>query len=180
MVRLQELFRPAIAVMAIPLAHAAYLQGTAIAVGIAGGAALVPVYTALRTISRIAVQMLTALAFPVMPEFAAAHARKEYALSARLAGALAIACATIGLLMAIVVAGAGGIILEIWTKGIIEAPREMILILGACVFLQAIWAPLSDLLLALNRHEAYSYAYLVLAAITVCVTVPLVQTYGIT
>jgi len=178
--RLRELLRPGLAAMVLPLSQAGYLQGTAIAVGAAGGLALVPVYTAVRTISRLTVQMLSALAIPVMPEFAAARARGEDVIASRLAGALALVCLVVGLVMAVIVAFGGERLLDLWTGGAITAPLPMIWLFAGAVLLQSLWAPMSDLLLALNRHEGYSYAYLLLAVLTVPLTLALVGALGVT
>jgi O-antigen/teichoic acid export membrane protein len=176
----RELLSPALAVMVIPLAQSAYLQGTAVVVGVAGSPSMVPIYTALRTLSRVGVQLISSLSIPIMPEYAAAKARGEEAKASRLAAALTLAVVTVGLLAALVLTFGGETILHLWTRGAIRAPQAMIDFFAAAIFLHIIWAPLSDLLLAINRHHTYSYAYLGLAVASGALTYLLVRAMGVT
>lgn len=177
--RVKELFRPAVAAMVLPLAQAAFLQGTAMAVGAAGTAAMVPLYTTLRTISRIGLQFMSAIAIPIMPEFAIARAKGEFQLAARIGGALTMGCTAIAIVAAIVLGVFGVEIIRFWTAGVIEPPFLMVLLFAIAIGLDIVWAPLSDLLLAVNRHETYSYIYLGSALVLVFLTFVLVRHFGV-
>jgi O-antigen/teichoic acid export membrane protein len=178
--RIRELLSPAIAAMMLPIAQAIYLQGTTIVIGIAGTSAMVPVYTALRTLSRVGVQVMASLSIPAMPGFAAAKATGNEALARRIAARLGFTVVAIGFVAAVVLVFAGEWILQLWTRGAISAPALMIDLFAAAIFLHIAWAPLSDLLLAQNRHHTYTYSYLLLGTISVMLTWVLVPAFGVT
>ncbi|MBT0668355.1 lipopolysaccharide biosynthesis protein [Novosphingobium profundi] len=177
--RIKDLTRPAFAAMVLPLSQAAFLQGTAFAVGLAGTPAMVPLYTTLRTLSRIGLQVMSAIAIPVMPEFAIARARGDNALASRIGGMLTMGCAAVGLGATLTLSLFGVEIIHLWTGGVVQPPYLMVLIFGIGIGLDLLWAPLSDLLLAVNRHETYSYTYLVSAFLVVGLTYVLVQRFGV-
>lgn len=178
--RIAELWRPSLAAMLLPLSQAGYLQGIAVVAGTVAGTAVVPIYTAMRTISRLPVQLLAPIAIPLMPEYAAARARSDDRLSSAVVGGLLLVSLLVALAGAVVVGFGGSEILKVWTGGAIEAPATMIAVFGVIILFQCLWAPASDLLLAINRHEVYTAAYAVAAAGSVVLTLPLVEAMGIT
>jgi O-antigen/teichoic acid export membrane protein len=178
--RVRELMSPAIAIMVLPISQAIYLQGAAIVIGIAGSSAMVPIYTALRTLSRVGVQVMASLSIPAMPGFAAAKAVGDEAAARLIALRLGMTVFAVGLVAAAVLALAGEWILQVWTRGAISAPALMIDLFAVAIFLHIVWAPLSDLLVAQNRHHLYSYAYLVLAGVSGVLTWVLVRAFGVT
>lgn len=177
--RIRELFRPAIAAMVVPLAQAGYLQGTSIAVGAAGGAAMVPLYTSLRTISRIGLQLMATFVVPLMPEFTAAYARGDQQLVARIGGLVGAINAVFGVCFGLGVILFGSWFLDVWTNGAIQPPPLMITLVGLGLILSVVWNPLSSLLLAINRHETYSFTLVAVAAATVALTYVLVEQMGV-
>lgn len=166
---IRSLLRPALAAMLLPLAMAGLLQGASLAIGAAIGAAAVPVYTSLRTLSRVGLQFLMMINLPVMPEFTAEYARGNLGWISRIAGALVCFNAIAGLIGAIILATLGNTILSLWTHGAIQAPGPMLWLTGVAIVAATIWNPLSSLLVAANRHERFA---IVLAA-GVVITMPL-------
>lgn len=171
---MRELLRPALAAMLLPLATAGLLQGTALAIGAAAGAAAVPVYTSLRTLSRVGLQLLMTVNLPILPEFTAEYARGNRDWVLRVAGGLASFNALAGLGGGAVLVLFGNRLLGLWTQGAIQAPEPMLLLTGVAILAGTVWNPLSNLLVAVNRHEHFTT---VLAA-GVAITVPL--TYAAT
>ncbi len=178
--RVSELWRPAIAAMLLPLSQAGYLQGTALAVGAAAGAAAVPIFTSLRTLSRVGLQFLMTITLPIMPEFTAEHARGNMAWLNRVTGSVTTLNVLIGGVAAVVVSLWGGNILTLWTRGAIEAPKAMIYLTAVALVAAAVWNPLSYFLLAVNRHEGFTYAFATAAAFTVVLSYFLVRHWGVT
>lgn len=177
--RIKELLRPAIAAMVLPLAQAGYLQGTALAVGAAAGPSAVPIFTALRTLSRVGLQLLMTLNLPLMPEYTAAHARGEMEWVKRATGATAALSLLVGAGYGLGLALCGEWLLDIWTRGAVQPPLLMILFTAAGVAAAAPWTALSNLLIAINRHEAFSYVFLVAAAAVVALTYAFVARWGL-
>lgn len=178
--RIAELLRPALAAMMLPLAQAGYLQGTALAVGAAAGAATVPIFTSLRTLSRAGLLLLLAVTKPILPEFTAEHARGNKAWLARVTGAMTTFNALIGVAAAVALLFTGNSLLAWWTKGAITAPQTMITLTAVGLVAGAIWNPMSFFLLAVNRHEGFTYAYAAAAGTVVALSYVLVRHWGVT
>ena len=179
-VRMSELLRPALAAMMLPLAQAGYLQGTALAVGAAAGAAIVPIFTSVRTLSRVGLQFLMAITLPILPEFTAEHARGNLPWLKKVTGGITTLNAVIGTIAAVVLIFAGQPLLSWWTKGAIAAPQAMIALTAAALVAGAVWNPLSYFLLAVNRHEGFTYTFAIAAIAAIFLSYVLVRQWGVT
>lgn len=178
--RLRELLRPALAAMVLPLSFATYLQGTALAIGLAAGPAAVPLFTSLRTASRVGIQLTNTLIVPLMPEITAASARDDRRLLARLGGLLLMVNAIAGPVFGAAIVLFGAPLLDIWTRGVIQPPQAMITLVGVGLMLGILWNPIAAMLLAINRHETYSYAFGGAALTCVGLTYLLTREFGVT
>lgn len=177
--RLHALWRPALAAMVLPLAQAGYLQGTALAVGAAAGAAAVPVFTALRTLSRAGSQLLMVFNLPLLPDYTAAQARGNRAWLARMTARIVQFNLGVGVTGGIVLALCGPAMLEWWTAGAIRPPALMVRLSAAGLVLAALWQPLSNLLVATNRHVGFACAFVSTAAAAIMATGALVPRWGL-
>ena len=170
----RRLLAPSCAVMLLPIAQALVLQGSALVVGGAAGQAAVPAFVAARTLSRVGMQLCWIVSTPLMPEFSAAVARGD---RQRMAAILAATLLVSGLL--VVPYGIGFMILgqpaiALWTHGTIVPPALLVAVMGLPILFGGIWYPVSNLVLACNRHAGYTTWYLGLAI--VCLPVE----YGLT
>jgi O-antigen/teichoic acid export membrane protein len=166
----RALLHPAVAIMMLPLAQASFLQGTAIALGAAAGPAAVPAFTAARTLSRIGLQITQVLTHALMPEFSAAFARGDRPAQARMIVATLLAAAVVCVPFALVLAVGGPRIVALWTHGVIHPSTGLMWAMAATVVLGGVWNPLSNLILAMNRHAGFSYPFVVLALLTMPVS----------
>jgi O-antigen/teichoic acid export membrane protein len=178
--RLRQMWRPAMAATLIPVSQALYLQGSAIAVGFAGGAAIVPIVTSLRTLSRIALQAIAIVAVPLMPEFAAMYVRSDRQRASLIVSGLIAISVIAGGGYALVLGFAGKPLIALWTGGSFVPPQAMVTLTAIGLAASVVWNPLSDLLLSINRHESFSIAYCICALLTAALTVPLVHALGVT
>lgn len=178
--RIRELMRPAIAAMMLPLGFAGFLQGTALAVGAAGGAAAVPVYTSLRTLSRIGLQAIMAVNLPIMPEFTAEFAKGNTQWITRATGGMATFALGAGVLWGASLALLGPYVLSLWTRDTINPPIAMFWLAGASIAMSAVWNPLSNFLLAVNRHESFTYVFAITTVGVIGATIPAVHLAGVT
>ncbi|WP_396932396.1 lipopolysaccharide biosynthesis protein [Mycolicibacterium sp.] len=178
--RMSELLRPALAAMTLPLAQAGYLQGTALAVGAAAGAATVPIFTSLRTLSRVGLQAILAVAVPMMPEFTAEHARGNVPWLQRITGALTTLNVVVGAIAGLILFLGGNELLRWWTRGTISAPQAMISLTAVGLVAGAVWNPLSYLLLSVNRHEKFAYAFGFATCVAVILSYAFVRNWGVT
>jgi O-antigen/teichoic acid export membrane protein len=176
----RALLAPAGAVMLLPIAQALVLQGMALVVGAVAGRAAVPAFAATRTLSRIGMQLCWIVGTPLMPEFSAALARDDRRrMVAMIAGTLLFS----GLCVAPFALGFlvwGRDLIGLWTYGAIVPPASLVTAMGLAILCGGIWYPLSNLILAANRHAGYTVWYLGLAAAAVAVAVKLTERYGAT
>lgn len=165
--------------MMLPLGQAMHLQGTALAVGAAAGAAAVPIYTSLRTLSRTGLQLLMTLALPILPEFTAEHARENSHWVKRITGGIATFNAIAGILAAVGMLVLGEWFLALWTRGTIQPPFAMLALTAVAMAASMTWNPLSNLLVAVNRHEMFTYTFVAVAAAATGLTYLFVLEWGI-
>jgi O-antigen/teichoic acid export membrane protein len=177
--RARELLRPALAAMLLPFAQAGYVQGTALAVGAAAGPVAVSIFTTLRTLSRVGLQLLMAINQPLLPDYTAAYARGRIEWLRQTASALLAAALVAGLGFALGLYFMGDAVIELWTGGAIAVPGLMLGLVALAVPFAALWNTLANLLLATNRHEAFAAVFLVAAGLSTVLTYVLVVNGGV-
>jgi hypothetical protein len=128
----------------------------------------VPAFTAIRTLSRTAMNVLMRINFASQPRYTAATATGDSAARGRLV-VMNLAISPLALPWVLVLALFGGAIIRIWTHGAVVADAMLVWVLAAIALINAIWMPLSNLVIALNRQGRFSYFYLgtALAALAV-------------
>lgn len=159
----RALLAPAGAVMLLPLAQAVMLQGTALMVGAAAGAAAVPVFAATRTLSRVGMQMCWIVTMPLMPELSAAVARGERDRMVPIVMATLLFSALLVVPFGLGFMATGRMVVALWTGGAIDAPPMLVLAMGLTVVLGGVWYPLSNLILARGLQASYTGWYLAFA-----------------
>lgn len=163
----RRLIGPGLSIVALTLGQAAVLHGTVLALGAAAGAATVPVFTAVRTLTRIGLQATQLAVHAIMPEFSVAVARGDRRGQALMLAAT-LACAGVLLVpFALVLTVAGPAIVRLWTGGVIHPPAALMSVMAATVILGGVWNVVSNLILAMNEHARFTYPFLLLAAVTV-------------
>lgn len=159
------MWRPALAASALGFGLAGYLQGSVMILGAVAGAATVPAFIAVRTLSRLGVQVATLVSMPVMQEFGNVMGRGETYRSGRYFGL--VATSAIGMAC---VAGLGLVVLgapfvHFWTRGAITADQNLLVLMAISSSAAMLWNPLSNLILSVNRQRSFSYANLVASGI---------------
>ena len=64
-------------------------------------------------------------------------------------------------------------IVALWTHGTVHPPFDLVAVMTAVMLVNGMWHPVSNLILAANRHATYSYTYLAAASASVALTYPL-------
>ncbi|WP_297296936.1 hypothetical protein [uncultured Methylovirgula sp.] len=170
---IKRLAKPAFAAMALPFAQAAFLQGTPVMLGAATNAATVPVFTTARTLIRAGVQFTTLLNHALMPEFSTAVARGDTRLQRHFLFATFATDAAILVPGALVLLLFGQKIIALWTHHTVHPSFDLIAVMTAVMFVNGMWLPVSNLILAANRHATYSYIFLAAAIASVALCYPL-------
>ena len=119
---------------------------------------------------RVAAQ-LTLLNHALMPKFSTAVARSN----ARLQRYFATLATDAAILLpgAFVLLVFGQKIVVLWTHGTVHPSFDLIIVMTAVMLVNGMWHPVSNLILAANRHASYSYTYLAAAIASVALTYPL-------
>ncbi|MDW2980344.1 hypothetical protein [Rhodanobacter sp. KK11] len=164
---LQRLARPALANMAIPLAQALNVQGMVLVVGAVLGPLAVVVFSTLRTLTRLALQLVLAVANAAEPELAVAYGVGNHVLMRdlfvqALRGALWLALAT-----AIGLAVFGGVILDVWTHGNVSMHPALFACLLGSALASVLWYGALIVLKAANRHLRAASIYVFASAAAV-------------
>ena len=150
--RVRELVRPALAFMAFPAANALNLQGSILAIGLILGPIAVSMFTPLRTVARVALQLTETLKNGTWPEFSAAYgagnltlARKLHRLICQLAlvfsGGIAVGLGLVGPWL-----------VRLWTHNRIAIDLPTFYCLLAGVAANALWNTSSTVPIAANLH----------------------------
>ncbi|MDI4238203.1 hypothetical protein OZ411_35925 [Bradyrhizobium sp. Arg237L] len=163
----RQLWAPAVALLAFPIGQACYLQGTALALGAATSNAVVPLFSATRTLSRVGLQLTQLLTHAMMPEFSAAVARKDDKARIAMVGTILITAFAIVVPFSVILAWLGPDIVAMWTHGVIRPAHSLTLVMAATVLLGGFWNPLASLTIATNRHASFAYPFLILALGTI-------------
>jgi O-antigen/teichoic acid export membrane protein len=149
---LKPLIKPAIANVSVPFAQAVNVQGITLLVGTTLGASAVVAFTALRTLTRLVLQLITSLSSAAEPEIAAAYGRQDLVLIKRiftqtLRASVWLSIAGIGCLLV-----AGPVVVAIWTAGKIHIEFSLLIWLLAAAGANVLWSGAFSVLKAVNKH----------------------------
>lgn len=176
---LKRLLAPALASLTIPVALALNMQGVALVVGALISPTATAVLATSRTVSRIAVQAISAINRALVPELSAAHARGDHAAAAKIHRINALVLAGIVLPAAVGFVWFGAPAIALWTGDRIDPPVEVLAGLGVAMLFHCIWFFGTNLLSATNRHGAMAGGLLTAAIGTVALAALVAPGFGL-
>ena len=165
----QRLIRPALGFLAFPLGNALALQGPILVVGAVFGGAGVAMFSTLRTLARIPMQITNMFNSSVWPEMTRAWGAGDLALLRKLHRA------SWGVtLMLILMMGTGLALLGRWVVHMWLGPQAgfdpfVFLALVLITVLCAAWGASSVVLAAINQHLRMALMYLVVNAVCIAI-----------
>ncbi len=164
---LYRLFKPALANLSITFADGLNIQGMVLAVGGVLGSVAVVVFSTLRTLTRLIVQLVYSISWAVEPELAAAYGVRNTSLC----NSLFVHMLSAGLWLALIaVAGLaffGNSILAIWTHGRVLMHPTLFAWLLASAAASALWYEGLVVLKAANRHLRAAFVFVLSSAAAV-------------
>ena len=156
---LRRLGRPALANMAIPLAQALNIQGMVLVVGAVLGPLAVVIFSTLRTLTRLAFQLIRSVGLATEPELAAAYGAGDRSLMRALFVHALRGGLWLALSAAVGLALFGGVILDVWTHGkVAMQPALFAWLLGSAVA-SVLWYGALTVLKAANYHLRAAAVY---------------------
>jgi O-antigen/teichoic acid export membrane protein len=174
----KDLLRPALAALVLPGAQAVSIQGSVVAIGAIGGPAAVPAFSVVRTLSRTALQFAFRFNVASMPRYTVFVAQGNRERASQLVllnlgiAALLVIPAALGLLLL------GRPFIHLWTGGLVVPSFALLAVMVLTMLADAVWFPLSNLILSINRHGLYTYHYLIAATLSVPLGALLVKDHG--
>ena len=158
---IRRLARPAIAFMGFPLGNALNLQGTLLAVGYALGPTAVVVFGTARTVSRVALQMVSMVNSTFEPELSIAYGARNFELTRALLRRACQLALAVAFVIVIVMMTVGPWFLTHWTGGHVPPSRPLLTILLVVVVLYALWSTSSTLMTSTNQHQRLATYYII-------------------
>jgi O-antigen/teichoic acid export membrane protein len=156
---IRELFIPASAYMGFPLGEALSIQGMTIIIGAALGAGAVVKFSTLRTLSRIAWQLLRTINYSVWPELSIAFGQQNFELARKLHRYSCKAAVWLTLISLIGLAFLGRPLVTIWTAGQIQFDPVLFDIMLIVIFTNSLWSTSQMVPLAINQHQGIAFFF---------------------
>lgn len=176
---IRKLARPAIAYMGFPMGNALNLQGTLLAVGYALGPTEVVVFGTARTVSRVALQMVSLVNTTFEPEMSIAFGARDYALTRTLLRRACQLALIVALVVVIAMMTVGPWFLTHWTGGHVPPSRGLLSILLMVIVSYSLWSTSSTLMTSTNQHQRLAAYYIVGTSLNCILCYFLARGYGL-
>ena len=155
---LRELWRPALSATMLGLSVLVFLQGSTVVLGLVAGAAAVPAFVAVRTVSRLGVQMSLIIANPIAQDFAEAMARGQHRMAGRYFSFVAVCAMLFAVMMGAGLVFAGQFAIRLWTDGAIVPSLALLALMAVSSAASILWNPICSLVLSLGRQRVIANA----------------------
>lgn len=176
---LRRLLTPALASGAFPAALALNVQGMVVLVGIALSPAATAIFTTLRTMSRVVIQLLASIVTVVAPEISRAYAVHDQALLRTLHRRGCQAAIWLAGVIVAILAAFGGSVVHIWTGGKVVPHGPLLYEFLAVAAIDSLWFTSLAILFATNRHQRIAVYFTLASAINLPVAYGFLQAWGL-
>ena len=167
--KIRTMVRPALAFMCFPIGNSLNLAGTQMAVNYAMGATSVVIFSAARTVSRAALQMVQLVNSTFEPELTIAFGAHKTDLTRILHRRACQLALLVALAVVIGLITVGPWFLTHWTSGHVPPSRGLLSILLLVVVFFALWSTSATLMTATNQHQKMAVVYVIATAVTCAV-----------
>jgi O-antigen/teichoic acid export membrane protein len=173
----KRLLRPSLAFMVLPLGNALALQGPLLILGHLAGAEAVAMFSAMRTLARVPVQLANALNASLWPEISRAWGERALPVLRQLHRKAWAITAAFG-----AAALAGQCLLGGWASQLWLGPGHhnalVLNSLALAALVSALWNVSSVVLAAINAHTRFTAIYLGVNALALAASIPAYQHLG--
>jgi O-antigen/teichoic acid export membrane protein len=176
---MKALLSPTLASAAFPAAFALNVQGMVVLVGVVLGPASAAVFSILRTMSRIVIQLLASIFAVVSPELSRAHAQEDASLLRNLNRQGSQAAIWLAAPIILVLAIFGGPIVHIWTAGKVDTGGLLLYLFLAVAAIDSLWFTNLAVVFARNEHQRLALYYIAASVLNFPLAFALLHVWGI-
>lgn len=149
---IRQLAKPSLANFGLPLAQSMSIQGVVFTVGLAFGPAAAGVFGAVRTFTRLPLQLVGVLTRASQPELSLAHSVANTPLVVRLTS-LNLAVTLLTFAPFVLASPWGGQLMHLLARGHMGVPSGLFAVMEVVAFVQATWSTLAMFLIAENKLQ---------------------------
>ena len=179
MASVRRLALPAFAYMGFPAGNALSVQGMVVVIGLVLGPVAVTTFSAMRTLTRFALQMATIITLGVCPELSVAFGAQNWNLARKLHRIACQAALWVSLAAVVFLFVAGDHIFRLWTHGRVTMDVGTFRWLLVVIIANSFWNASSVVTLASNTHERVAALYLAGTAGSLILARYLIPHFGI-
>lgn len=176
---LKRLFRPAMASGLLPTCGILNIQGMVLLIGLTLGPASVAVFSTLRTLSRVVIQLSASVFAVMIPEISRAFGAGNTQLLRTIHRRGCQLTLWFALSLGLGVSVLGGPILDIWTSGKVRVEGVVLYVLLISAFIESLWSASLAILYATNRHLHVAIVYLIGSLLNLPVAYVLLRLWGL-
>src|SRR4051794_25804923 len=176
---LRRLLSPAVATGAFPVGFALNVQGMVVLVGVVMGPASAAIFSTLRTMSRVVIQLLASIFSVISPEISMAYAARDFDLLRRLNRYGCQASVWLSAPIVLFLAVFGDRIVGVWTSGEVHPQTLLLYLFLAVTAVDSLWYTSLSVMFATNRHQRLGLYYFLASVIALPCAFVLLKVWGL-
>jgi len=176
---IKKMIRPATSFMAFPLGLALNNQGITLVVSTILGAQAVVVFSVMRTLSRLALQVMNIISQAFAPQLSAAYGSGDLAVARNLHRKACQISIWLSSIIVLALLMCSQPIVRMWTQGKVILDQNLFLLMLLAVVGSAFWWTSSAALAATNRHQGLALRFLLGTSFSIFLAVALTPKLGL-
>ena len=176
---IKRLISPAMAFMGFPLGYALINQGLYTVVAVTLNPSAVVIFSALRTLSRLAFQVMVMINSTVWPEISAAYGTGNLSLARRLHRYSCKFSIWMSGAVVVLLVFLGEPILNFWTQGKVEMDFNVFYIMLAVIIANSTWLTSSVVPSATNKHQKIAICFVISTVAAIALAAVLTPRMGL-
>lgn len=176
---IKRLAQPAIAYMGFPISYALNNQGSITVVSTTLGSEAVVIFSILRTLSRLVLQVMNVINQAILPELSVAYGTGDLSLLKNLHRRSCQVSVWLSFVTVICLFIVGPWIILVWTHGKVVMDMTLFSIMLCAIIGNSFWSTSSCVLGATNRHQGVAVCYVTTTAISLIVAIYLTSKFGL-
>lgn len=170
---------PGLAFMTFPLGNAISVQGFMIVVGATLGSTALVAWSTMRTLTRMALQLMMSINLAVWPELSRSIGSGNHELARTILRRAVQLSIVASLSMSVVLVLVGPAFIDWWTKGLVAPQFGLLGLLLLVMVANSLWFTIAIALVATNRHSRMAIVYLAGTTIALVLAIPQTATFGL-